>query len=107
MSKKTNTILFIAAATVFNIFTFLAVFFALFFLTLAFSDQLLANEGTTSLLSPLFVVIFLASIFLSFVIYRMVLGFFLRKVDPDEHFTLLFEKEKEDESEHARRPPRR
>ena len=95
MSKKVNTVLFIAAATVFNIVTFLAIFFGLFFLVLAFSDQLLANEGTSSLLTPLFVVLFLSAIFLSFVIYRLVLGFFLRKVDPDEHFTLLFEKEKD------------
>ena len=94
MNKKTNTILFICAATLFNIITFFAVFLALFLIFLVFSSKLLSDNGLSSLIAPIFIVIFVGAIALSFLIYRAVLGLFIRKVDTDQYFTPLFIKPK-------------
>jgi hypothetical protein len=92
MSKKTNTLLFILAATVFNILVTIAAFLALLFLfTLVIMQRL--PENTTAWAIP---VIFIGAIVVSFVIYRAVLKFFMKKVDIDKHFDPIFG---------SRRPP--
>ncbi|GHV69208.1 hypothetical protein AGMMS49928_10760 [Spirochaetia bacterium] len=88
MSKKTNTLLFILGATVFNIlitivcFVILFIVYAKFMLPLFPEDSAAAGWG--------FPVIFIAAIALSFVIYRVVLKQIVKKVDMEKHFDPLF-----------------
>ncbi|MDR2481843.1 MAG: hypothetical protein LBD07_06120 [Spirochaetaceae bacterium] len=94
MSKNTNTILFICAATVFNVITFFAVFLAMFFLFIMVAPKIVSNQGLEPLLMPVFVIDFIAAILLSFLIYRMVLGYFLKKIDQEKFFTPILQIQK-------------
>jgi hypothetical protein len=94
MSKKTNTLLFILGATVFNILVTVVCFTALLVLYARFIASLLP-EGGQAWGFPL---IFIAAIALSFLIYRVVLKQLMKKIDVEKHFDPIFG---------GRRPPAR
>jgi hypothetical protein len=94
MSKKTNTLLFILGATVFNIIVAVVCFTALLVLYARFIASLLPEEGR----SWGFPVIFIAAIALSFVIYRVVLKQLMKKIAVEKYFDPIFG---------GRRPPTR
>jgi hypothetical protein len=95
MSKKSNTLLFILGATVFNIVTTIlcvvllgAVYFTLI------APRLSNPETSAALALP---VIFIGAIVLSFLIYRFILKLIMKKVDVEKHFDPIFG---------GRKPPR-
>jgi hypothetical protein len=96
MSKKTNTLLFILAATVFNILVTIASFLALLlFFTFVIMPGLPepAASNTAGWVIP---AIFIGAIAISFAVYRLVLKFFMKKVNIDQYFDPIFG---------SRRPP--
>jgi hypothetical protein len=88
MSKKTNTLLFILGATVFNILVTVVSFILLLVLFAKFLMPLLPETGA----AWAFPVIFIASIALSFLVYRVILKFLLKKVNVEKHFDPIFGK---------------
>jgi uncharacterized membrane protein (DUF485 family) len=94
VNKKTNTLLFILAATVFNIIVTVICFTALLLFYAKFLAPRIPGEGQ----AWGFPAIFIAAIALSFVIYRLVLKQLLKKVDVEKHFDPIFG---------GRRPPAR
>ena len=86
MNKKTNTVLFILAGTVFNILiTVLSFLIFLVIYTKFFYAR--APETSVAWILP---VIFLASIVASFLVYRFVIKFIMKKVDMDKYFDPIF-----------------
>jgi hypothetical protein len=94
MSKKTNTLLFILGATIFNVITTAACFLALLLLYAQFLVPLIPEGGQ----AWGFPAIFIAAIALSFVIYRFALKFLLKKIAVEKYFEPIFG---------GRRPPPR
>jgi hypothetical protein len=86
MNKKVNTLLFILGATVFNILVTIAGFVILTFLYVRFLMVLIpeANRPWG------FTLIFLAAIVISFLVYRWLLKYLLKKVDVEKYFDPLF-----------------
>jgi hypothetical protein len=88
MNKKINTILFILGATFFNIVVAVISFVAFTILYIRFIMSLIPETGR----SWGFTLIFLASIAVSIFVYRLVLKYFLTKVDIEKYFDPLFVK---------------
>jgi uncharacterized Tic20 family protein len=86
MSKKTNTFLFLIGATVFNIIITIASFIVLIILYGRFLAPTLPAEAASWGLP----IIFVASIALAFVIYRLAIKIMLKKVDAEKTFDPLF-----------------
>jgi hypothetical protein len=86
MSKKTNTLVFILGATVFNILVTILCFLALFVLFVKFIMPQL-GEASSGWGLP---VIFVLAIVLSFLIYRVILKQIMKKVDMEKHFDPIF-----------------
>jgi surface polysaccharide O-acyltransferase-like enzyme len=86
MSKKTNTLLFILGATVFNIFVTAGCFAGLLLIYARFIAPRLPPEGQVWV----FPVIFIAAVILSFVIYRKALKRFMKKIQVDQYFEAPF-----------------
>jgi hypothetical protein len=86
MSKKTNTLLFILAATIFNILVTIICFLVLFILFVRF----LAPNMPETAAGWGFPIIFIAAIALSFLIYRVLLKFLLKKFNPEKYFDPIF-----------------
>ena len=96
MSKKTNTMLFILGATVFNVLTTLI---GMVLLILALIGIINATGvESESILSWGIPVAIIGAIVLSFFVYRIVLKQVQKKVDLDKHFDPLFG---------PRRPPKK
>ena len=93
MSKKTNTLVFILGATVFNIIITIICFLVLMVIYSKFFYFNLPEDSVAWALP----VIFLASIVASFFVYRVVVKLIMKKVDLEEHFDPIF----------GRRPPPR
>jgi hypothetical protein len=91
MSKKTNTLLFILGATVFNVVTTAVCFLVLLLLYARFLVPLFPENWG-------FPLIFLAAIALSFLIYRFALKQLLKKIAVEKYFDPIFG---------GRRPPSR
>jgi hypothetical protein len=86
MSKKTNTLLFILGATVFNILITIICFIALLLLyARLFMPHIPENAQSWG-----FPVIFIGAIALSFVIYRLILKKVMKKIDMEKHFDPIF-----------------
>jgi hypothetical protein len=85
MNKQLNTFLFIIGATVFNVLTTL-----LFIFLLLIIYSLLKPYLPASVDSWIFVVVFIGGIALSFVVYRILIRFLMKKIDIDKYFTQLF-----------------
>jgi hypothetical protein len=86
MNKKANTLLFILCATIFNILIAIISFIGLTLLYIRFVMVLMPEGGR----SWAFSMIFLASIAISFMVYRFVLKFLLTKVKVEDYFDPLF-----------------
>jgi len=86
MSKKTNTLLFLLGATVFNVIICLASFLILFFIYARFLFPILPEGGE----SWSFLFLFIASIAVSILVYRAVLKLIMKKIDLDKHFDPIF-----------------
>jgi len=85
MNKRVNTVLFILGATVFNIITTVLSFLLLLIIYAKFIMRILP-EGAQAWSFP---VIFICSIAISFLIYKFVLGFLLKKVNVEKYFDPL------------------
>jgi hypothetical protein len=90
MSKKTNTLLFILGATVFNVLVTVLSFFVLFFLYTRFLGSLLPEEA----FAWGFVFVFIGAIALSFVIYHALLKQLLKKIPVEKYFDPIFGRRK-------------
>jgi len=86
MNKKVNTILFILGATVFNVFIAAASMILLFLLYAKFLMEHIPENGRAW---GVFI-IFIASLVISFVVYRVTLKFLLTKIDVEKYFDPLF-----------------
>jgi hypothetical protein len=86
MSKRSNTIWFILGATVFNILV-TVLCFVLFLLLYGY---LLAPRLPPNLAAWGLPVIFIGSIALSFLIYRLVLKVFMKRVNMEKYFDPIF-----------------
>ena len=85
MNKKTNTILFILGGTVFNILITLISFILLLVIYSRFFPQL--PEESAAWILPL---IFVLSVAISFVVYRMVVKYITKKIDMEKYFDPIF-----------------
>jgi len=86
MSKKTNTLLFILGATLFNVIVAIISFIVFAVLYARFIMNLVPESSHSWSLFLLF----LASIAVSFVVYRYVLKFLIKKIDIEKYFDPLF-----------------
>jgi len=82
MNKKVNTILFILCATIFNIMITVVSFFLLLVLYARFLTKILP-QGAQAWSFPL---IFITSLVISFFVYKLVLGFLIKKIDVEKYF---------------------
>ena len=90
MNKKVNTLLFILGATAFNIIVVILSFIILFYLYLRFVMDLIPEAER----AWGFTFIFIASMVISFVVYRQVFKYLLKKVDVEKYFDPLFVKKR-------------
>ena len=86
MSKKTNTLLFILGATVFNVLATLIIFFGLFILYARFFVPIMSEQSMTWG----FTIIFIGSIIFTFLLYRFILKLLMKKIDFDKYFDPIF-----------------
>jgi hypothetical protein len=86
MSKKTNTLVFILGATVFNVL----VTILCFLLLLVIYARLIMPMIPENAASWGFPIIFIGAIAVSFVLYRVILKQIMKKIDMEKHFDPLF-----------------
>jgi hypothetical protein len=86
MSKKTNTLLFLLGATVFNIVITIACFIVLLVLYGRILAPMLPQEAAAWGLP----VIFVGAIALAFVIYRVIIKKLMARIDVEKNFDPLF-----------------
>jgi hypothetical protein len=85
MNKKINTALFILGATVFNIIV-TVLFFLLLLILNANVFMKILPQGAQAWSFPL---IFIASLAISFFVYKFVLGLLIKKIDVEKYFDPL------------------
>jgi len=93
MSKKTNTLLFILGGTVFNIIITVLCFIVFLVIYSAVLLPVLPEDSAAWALP----IIFVASIAVSFFVYRLAVNLVTKKIDMEKHFDPIF----------GRRPPPR
>lgn len=86
MSKKTNTLLFILAGTIFNILVTIISFLVLLITYSRFLFSLIPQSAIAWVIPVMFTV----SIFVSFLVYRIVLNKIMKKVDIEKYFDSIF-----------------
>jgi len=86
MSKKLNTVLFILGATVFNVLIVIICFLLLMFIYVKLLYNLIPEQYS----SWGFTIIFIASLAVSFIVYRFALKFLLKKIDVEKYFDPIF-----------------
>ena len=91
MNKKTNTLLFVLGATVFNILATLLIFFGLLTIAVIINSS---NELTPEVSDWFFMVCFIGSIVLTFLLYRFILKQLMKKIDFEKYFDPIFGKRK-------------
>jgi hypothetical protein len=91
MGKKTNTLLFILGATLFNIIVTVVCFLVLLLLFVKFFASALPETASAWALPA----IFIGSIVLSFVLYRLALKLLMKKIDVNKHFAPLFKPQRQ------------
>jgi len=90
MNKKTNTVLFILGATVFNLITMAVLFIVpLILLIVLFRESLGSYFGIVSIL------LFFAALVGSFFVYGFVMKKLSAKIDMDKYFEPIFKKKKQ------------
>ena len=86
MNKKVNTLLFVLGATVFNVIIAVISFISFFTLYAKFIMPIVSENSY----SWSFTLIFLASLAVSFLVYRLTLKFLLKKVEIEKYFDPIF-----------------
>jgi hypothetical protein len=86
MGKKTNTLLFILGATLFNVVITVVCFLVLLLVFVKFLAAVLPEAVAVWALP----VLFIGSIALSFVLYRVALKQLMKRIDVDKYFDPLF-----------------
>jgi hypothetical protein len=86
MNKKVNTILFVLGATLFNVIVAVISFLFLTVLYRKFLIPIIPESGY----SWGFTLVFISSIVISIFVYRIVLKYFLNKIDIEKYFDPLF-----------------
>jgi len=86
MNKKLNTVFFILGATLFNVIVAIISFILFMLLYVRFIMNLIPEQSR----SWGFTLIFLASIAVSFLVYRFVLKYLLTKVNVEKYFDPIF-----------------
>ena len=86
MNKKMNTILFLLGATVFNVLAALLSFIILMILYANFILEMIPGSGQ----EWGFTIIFILSIGISFLTYRAVIKFLIKKIDIEKYFDPIF-----------------
>jgi hypothetical protein len=90
MNKKVNTVIFILAASFFNIVIMILLMLGLFALA-----SLLLPAGTGAGLGQfVFLLIFAASVGGSFFVYHKLVGFISKKIDMEKYFHPIFRNRK-------------
>jgi len=86
MSKRTNTLIFILLATLFNV---LITVFSFIILLVIYSKFLfsLIPESMSPWIMP---ILFIASIVSSFLVYRLAMKIFMKKINVEKHFDPIF-----------------
>ena len=90
MNKKLNTVLFLIGATLSNIIIILILWLIPLYLYMTFIAQF-ANEKLTGLIV---VVLFIAAILGTYLLYNAIMAKILKKVDMEKYFELNFKKKK-------------
>ena len=88
MSKKTNTLLFVLAGTVFNILVTILSFILLCAFFFAFVFPRLSSDSPIQ--GWLMAGIFMASIIISFLVYRLAIKILMKKIDMNRYFDPIF-----------------
>jgi len=88
MNKKINTVLFILGATLFNTIVAIASFLILMFLYAKFLLPIIPQSSY----GWVFSLIFIAAIAISIFVYRIVLKYFINKINVEQYFDPLFVK---------------
>lgn len=89
MSKKTNTILFILGATVFNVLTIFIIYFVCIFISAyLFNESIMEYAGIAQ------IIIFIISITGGFALYRLLMKIICRKIDMDKYFEPIISRNK-------------
>jgi len=88
MNKKVNTLLFILGATLFNVIIAIISFLILLFLYAKFLFPIVPQSSY----GWVFSLIFIAAIAVSILVYRLVLKFFINKINVEQYFDPLFVK---------------
>jgi uncharacterized membrane protein YedE/YeeE len=86
MNKKVNTLLFILGATLFNVLVAIISFVLLTILYVRFISTFVPERSQ----DWIFAIIFLASLAISFVVYRYALKFLIKKIDLEKYFDPIF-----------------
>ena len=86
MSKKTNTLWFVLGATIFNILVTVICFLLLLLIYARLLVPILPEAG----IAWGFPIIFIASIAISFVVYRLALKILMKKINVEEYFDPIF-----------------
>jgi len=86
MSKKTNTVLFLLGATIFNIVVTVVSFIVLIIVY----GRLIAPLLPQNIAAWGLPIIFVAAIALAFVVYRLALKVMMKKIDVEKTFDPLF-----------------
>lgn len=89
MNKKTNTLLFVLAGTVFNIIVTILTFIVL----LVFFSKVLAPSFPDAIAWAI-PVIFVLSIIVSFFVYRQAVKLLMSKIDMEKYFDPIFGRQK-------------
>jgi len=88
MSKKTNTLLFVLAGTVFNILVTIISFILLCAFCIAFVFPRLSSDSQIQ--GWLMAGIFIASIVISFLVYRLAVKILMKKINMEKYFDPIF-----------------
>jgi membrane protein implicated in regulation of membrane protease activity len=88
MNKRINTLLFVLGATAFNIIITVLSFLGLTFLYLKLIMPLIPEANY----SWGFVIVFLTSLAVAFVVYRFMFKYLLKRIDVEKYFDPLFAK---------------
>jgi len=87
MNKKLNTVFFILGATLFNVLTAILGFLLLSFIYIRFIFNSSVPEQNNTWA---FTFIFIAAIVISFIVYRTLLKYLMKKIDVEKYFDPLF-----------------
>ena len=88
MNKKANTIIFLLAATVFNIIVTMICFFAMFFLFSRFLLPVMPEETIAWALPVLFALSIVGGV----LVYRAAVKLMQKKVDVEKYFDPIFKR---------------